>query len=54
MFEGILNTTLSDKVSTAGVAQENLELPLPPKSFDPYQRQNNKIKFWADPTILLS
>ena len=47
MFGGILNATLSEKVSTTGVTQENLELPLLPNSLDSHQTQNNKIKFWT-------
>ena len=34
MFDGILNVTLSQEVSTTGVTQGNLELPLPPDSLD--------------------
>ena len=34
MFDGILNVTLSEEVSTTGVTQGNLELPLPPDSPD--------------------
>ena len=33
-FGRILNATLSEKVSTTGVTQENLELPLLPNSLD--------------------
>ena len=47
MFGEILNATLSEKVSTTGVTQENLELPLLPNSLDSHQTQNNKIKFWT-------
>ena len=44
MFNRILNTTLSEeKVSTTGVTQGNLELPLPPNSLDSHQTQNNKM-----------
>ena len=46
-FDRILNSTLSQKVSVAGVTQENLELPLPPNSLDSYQTQNNKMKLWT-------
>ena len=53
MLGGILNATLSEKVSTTGVTQENLELPLLPNSLDSHQTQNNKMKFWTDPTFLL-
>ena len=52
MFDRILNATLS-QVSTTGVTQENLELPLLPNSLDSHQTQNNKMKFWTDPTFLL-
>ena len=45
MFGGILNATLSEKVSTTGLTQENLELPLLPNSLDSHQTQNNKTKF---------
>ena len=34
MFDGILNVTLSEEVSTTGVTQGNLELPLPPDFLD--------------------
>ena len=41
----LLNATLSDeKVSTTGVTQENLELPLPSYSLDSHQTQNNQMK----------
>ena len=43
MFDGILNATLSEKASTTGVTQENLELPLPLNSLDSHQTQNNKM-----------
>ena len=51
MFGGILNATLSEEVSTAGVTQENLELPQLPNSLDSHQTQNSKMKFWTDPTF---
>ena len=48
MFDGILNTTLSEeKVSITGVTKENLELPLSPNSLDLHQTQNNKMKSWT-------
>ena len=54
MFDVVLNATLSEeKVSTTGVTQENLELPLPPNSLDSYQKQNSKMKSWTDPTSSL-
>ena len=53
MLGGILNATLSEKVSTTGVTQENLELPLLPNSLDSHQTQNNKTKFWTDPMFFL-
>ena len=54
MFDMVLNATLSEeKVSTTGVTQENLELPLPPNSLDSYQKQNSKMKSWTDPTSSL-
>ena len=34
MFDGFLNVTLCEGLSTTGVTQENLELPLPPDSLD--------------------
>ena len=40
---------LSEKVSTTGVIQENLELPLLPNSIDTNITQNNKMKFLTDP-----
>ena len=50
MFDEILDATLSEeKVSTTGVTQENLELPLPPSSLDSNQTKNNKMKSWVDP-----
>ena len=40
MFDGILNVTLSEeKVSTTGITQKNLELPLPPNSLDSHQKK---------------
>ena len=51
MFDGILNEALHEKVSTTGVTQENLDVPLPPNSLDSHQTQTNKIKFWAGPTL---
>ena len=44
MFHKILNAALSEKVSTTGYIQVNLELPLLPNSFDSQQTQNNKMK----------
>ena len=52
MFDRILNATLS-QVSTTGVTQENLELPLLPNFLDSQQTQNHEIEFWADTTFLL-
>ena len=52
MFDGIENPILSEEnVSTTGVTQENFKLPLPPKSLDSHQTQNNKS--WTDPTASL-
>ena len=34
MFDGILNVTLSEEVSTTGVIQGNLKLSLRPDSLD--------------------
>ena len=53
MFAGILNATLSEKVSTTGATHKNLEFPLLPNSLDSNQAQINKMKFWSDPTFLL-
>ena len=51
MFDGILNATLSEeKVSTTGVTQRNLKIPLPPNYLDSHQTQNNKIKSWIELT----
>ena len=50
MFEGILNVTLSEEVSTLWVTQENLELPLHPKFLIHTKHKNNKMKSWTDPT----
>ena len=41
-----------EKVSTTGVTQGNLELPLPPNSLDSHQTRNNKMIFWTDTTSL--
>ena len=38
MFDGILNEALHEKVSTTGVTQENLDVPLPPNSLDSHQK----------------
>ena len=48
MFGGILNATLSEKVSPTGATHE---LPLLPNSLDSHQTQNNKMKFSTDPTF---
>ena len=53
MFDEIINAALSEKVSTIGVIQAILELPLLPNSLDSHHAQNNKKKFWTDPTFLL-
>ena len=53
MFDRILNATLSEKISTPGVRQENLNFSLPPHSLDSHQKQKNKIKFCTDPMFLL-
>ena len=53
MFHRILNAIQSEKVSTPGVIQENLKLPLLPNSLDSHQAQNDKMKSWSDPTLLL-
>ena len=39
IFDGILNVTLSEEVSTTGVTQGNLELPLHPNSPKPLHKQ---------------
>ena len=39
MFDGFLNVTLFEKVSTTGVTQGNLKLPLPLGSLDSHQTQ---------------
>ena len=53
MFDGILNATLSEESTfSAGVTQENLEIPLPPISLDSHQTQN-KMKPWTEPTSSL-
>ena len=39
MFDGILNVTLSEEVSTTGVTQGNLKLILRPNSLDSHQKQ---------------
>ena len=41
MFDGILNVTLSEEVSTTEVTQGNLELPLLPNSLDSHQTQKH-------------
>ena len=53
MFGGIPNATLSEKVSNTGATHKNLEFLLLPNSLDSHQTQNNKMKFWTDPTFLL-
>ena len=42
-----------NSVSTTGVTQENLELPLLPNFLDSHQTQNNKMKVWTDLTFFL-
>ena len=39
MYDGILNVTLSENVSTTRVTQGNLEIRLPPDSPDLHQTQ---------------
>ena len=39
MFDGFLNVTMCEEVSTTGVTQGKLELPLPPDSLDSHQTQ---------------
>ena len=39
MFGGILNATLSEKVSTTGATHKNLEFPLLPNPLDSHQTQ---------------
>ena len=39
MFDGILNVSLSEEVSTTGVTQGNLKLILRPNSLDSHQKQ---------------
>ena len=53
MFWEILNTTLSEKVSTTGATHKNHELHLLPDSLYSHQTQNSKMKFWTDPMFLL-
>ena len=50
MFDGILNVTLSEEVSTTGVTQGNLELLLRPNSADHTKRKYKKMKSRIDPT----
>ena len=40
MFDGILNVTLSEEVSTTVVTQGNLEVLLRPNSPDSHQKRN--------------
>ena len=42
MFDRILNVFLPEEVSTIGVTEGNLELPLPPNSLDLHQRQKTQ------------
>ena len=53
MFDGILNVTLSEEVSTIGITQENLKLPLPPVSLDSHQTQKqwDEILDWGQVLI---
>ena len=44
MFDGIINAALSEKVSTTGVIQVNLELLLLSNFLDSHQTQNSKMK----------
>ena len=54
MFDVVLNATRSEEnISTTGVTQENLKLPLPPNSLDSFQKQNSEMKSWTDPTSSL-
>ena len=39
MFDGFLNVTLREEVSTIGFTQGNLELPLPADFLDSHQTQ---------------
>ena len=39
MFDGFLYVTLCEEISTTGITQGNLELPLPPDSLDSHQTQ---------------
>ena len=42
MFDGILDATMSEKVSTIGVTHENPELPMPNPIYS-HQTQNNEM-----------
>ena len=48
MFDGILNVTLSEEVSTTGVTQEILICLL--ILLINTKHKNNKMKSWTDPT----
>ena len=54
MFDGILNVTLSEKVSTTGVTQGNLELPLLSNSLNSHQTQNQSDEICDSPHTLIS
>ena len=51
MSEGILNVTLSEEVSTTGVTEGNLELPLPPNLLTPrLYFLKRELIHWVDKT----
>ena len=55
MFDWILNATLSEeKVSTNGVTQGNLELPLPLNSLGSHQTQKQQDEILDSTHVLIS
>ena len=55
MFDWVLNATLSEeKVSTNGVAQGNLELPLPLNSLGSHQTQKQQYEILNSTHVLIS
>ena len=54
MFDGILNVTLSEKVSTTRATQRNLDLLLRPNFPDSHQTQIQEYKILDRPHVLIS
>ena len=54
MFDGFLNMTMCEEVSTTGVTQGKLELPLPPDSLDSHQTQKQYDELFSWSHVLIS